>query len=461
MAAGATFSQPYEFRLGGGDTLVFKNRLIRSSLGGRMAFYDGQVNETWKKFECLFAKGGVAAVISPTFTIHDTRWSPLQFPKISSDRFIDRIADAVHGVQACGSRYILQLGDPGYHTQTSLFKQDADAVSSSSGFDLVYGYCNLRRAMPLEEIHQTVRRFAKAAERVVRAGCDGIEVTASKGYLIHQFLNPAINRRRDCYGGSLENRFRLLKEVILAIRQRVGRNVLLGVRLSAHDYNSTPWYTFRWPPLGFFLGNGLPETLQIGRWLKELRDENGTEQGIDYLHITNGFGFINRHENPGKLPVKMVRQLFRSNAHLSRKARVRSWLVGIPGSAFLWNLGWHYAPMVNLADAARFQATLGLPVIVNGGFQAREHIEKALESCTFVSMARALLATPDLPRLLEDGLASEPPNRCSFCNRCAVATTMYPIGCYEKGRFRNAEGKHDQDLMERQIIQLNAPSTDI
>jgi 2,4-dienoyl-CoA reductase-like NADH-dependent reductase (Old Yellow Enzyme family) len=78
--------------------------------------------------------------------------------------------------------------------------------------------------MSIPEIEEVVRQFARAAVRVREAGCDGLEVTASKGYLIHQFLNPATNRRTDRYGGSAEKRFRLLREVVSAVRQAVGRD---------------------------------------------------------------------------------------------------------------------------------------------------------------------------------------------------------------------------------------------
>src|SRR5207253_7060286 len=128
-----------------------------------------------------------------------------------------------------------------------LFSERADERSASGGFDLVYGYRSLRSAMNTEEIEQVVKNFRDGARRVREAGCDGVEVTASKGYLIHQFLNPGINRRRDRYGGSVENRFRLLKEIVLAIREQVGRDFLFGVRMSAQDFNYVP-VNLRWPP---------------------------------------------------------------------------------------------------------------------------------------------------------------------------------------------------------------------
>ena len=167
-------------------------------------------------------------------------------------------------------------------------------------------------------------KFAEAARRVREVGCDGVEVTASKGYIIHQFLNPFTNRRTDRYGGSVEARFQLLKEVVLAVRKRVGADFLFGVRLSAKDFNYLPVLNLRWPlvwPLRhYWMGNSLPtRRLEYGRGLKEL--------GVDYLHIDSGFGFINPKGNPGKYPLDGLRIFANSTRHLSAKAKARAFVL--------------------------------------------------------------------------------------------------------------------------------------
>ena len=430
----------------------FPNRLVRSSIGGRYAYYDGTVNPAWVHFERRFAEHGVGAIVSATLTVDDHRWAPLEYPKISHDRFIPRIAEGVSAVQAAGARYILQIGDPGYHTQTGLFSEPQDASSSSSGFDLLYGYRNTRRAMTVGEIQATVENFARASIRVLEAGCDGLEVTASKGYLIHQFLNPAINRRTDAYGGSEAGRFRFLEEVVTAIRESVGRDFLFGIRISARDFNYLP-LNLRWPivmPLrDWWFGNDIETTLRYGRRLKEL--------GVDYLHVSNGYGFINPKENPGEFPLEEIRVFFNSTRHLGWKAAGRSALLNaLPGPIRrATGVGWRPEPAANLADAATFRERVGLPVIANGGFQRRSLVEQALASgsCDLVSMARPLLANPDLPTLFREG--RELPERpCTFCNRCAIRTTTGPLGCYEPLRFGS------QDEMERQILAWSSPSAE-
>jgi 2,4-dienoyl-CoA reductase-like NADH-dependent reductase (Old Yellow Enzyme family) len=424
------------------------NRLVRSSIGGRLAYYDGSVNPAWARFERRFAESGVGAIISATITVDDRRWSPLEYPKISDDRFIAPIAEGVRGVQELGCRYIMQIGDPGYHTQASLFPEPQDEVSSSDGFDLLFGYGNRRRELTATEIADIVERFARAATRVREAGCDGVEVTASKGYLIHQFLNPSVNRRRDAYGGSVQRRFRFLEEIVTAIRGAVGRDFLFGVRMSARDFNSVP-LNLRWPvgaPLrDWSFGNDLPQTLVYGRRLREL--------GVDYLHVTNGFGFINPNENPGAFPVEELRVFFNSVRHLSAKAAARATLLNaipLPVLRWLSRRSWRTEPGTNLADAVTFRREVGLPVIANGGFQERSLIERALSMVDLVSMARPLLANPDLVDLLRSG-GDRPDRPCSFCNRCALRTTVAPLGCYDRSRFGS------QDEMQEQILRWSSP----
>ena len=112
--------------------------------------------------------------------------------------------------------------------------------------------------MSREEIDITISEFAEAARRVRETGADGLEITASKGYIIHQFLNPGINNRKDEYGGSRDNRFRLLQEIILAARSKVGDDFPIGIRLSAADYNYLPLnlrLPIRFPLKHWYFGN--------------------------------------------------------------------------------------------------------------------------------------------------------------------------------------------------------------
>ena len=89
--------------------------------------------------------------------------------------------------------------------------------------------------MTMEDIHQVTMLFADAAQRVKKAGFDGVEIHAAHGCLLSQFISPLFNHHRDAYGGSLENRFRFLDEVYQAIRQRVGADYPVWIKLNSSD----------------------------------------------------------------------------------------------------------------------------------------------------------------------------------------------------------------------------------
>ena len=438
--------EPYQIK-----GLHFKNRVVRSSIGGRTSYYDGTVTSAFKNFEKRFAEHDVAGIISATISVNNDRTSPMEYPKISDDRYIKPLAAAIKAVQQYDCRYIIQIGDTGGATHTSLLSQQGDAKSSSTLFDLFYGYHNLHKAMSLEEIDLTIREFAEAARRVRETGADGLEITASKGYIIHQFLNPGINRRKDQYGGSADNRFRLLEEIVKAARHKVGDDFPIGIRLSAADYNYQPLNLRlppRWPLKQWYFGNTIQDNLYFATKLKAL--------GIDYLHIDKGYGFPNPKGLTGDFPIPEMRMFYNSNRHLSTKAWIRSMVFNALPNFILSpiaNIGWGYVPAISADDARRFKESTGLPVISNGGYQDRKEMEESLTQgkADLLAMARPLLANVDLLHQLKAGKAS-PDRPCSHCNRCVVRTANFPLGCYDLSRFATPQE------MEQQIMEWSANS---
>jgi 2,4-dienoyl-CoA reductase (NADPH2) len=299
--------------------------------------------------------------------------------------------------------------------------------------------------------------------RVREIGADGVEVTASKGYLIHQFLNPGLNRRTDQWGsgGAAPKRFLFLQRIVEGIRKKVGPDFLLGVKMSARDSNYLPWVSFRLPPVWNlkhqFLGNTEVETLQFARALDDL--------GVDYLHLVSGCGFISPLDTPGPLPMREVRAFFNSTSHLSLKAMGRSVLSNVTAGWLDWfwslgwkgelpkggsSIGWPWAGL-NIAAAGRFKQQLRMKVIVNGGIKRLDLAEQAMCHADMVSVGRGLLANPQLVDDFLQGV-NEPPNSCTYCNRCAARTATSPLGCYNPDRFDG-----NRQRMQQQILELNQP----
>ncbi|MFO0756649.1 MAG: NADH:flavin oxidoreductase [Byssovorax sp.] len=425
-----------------------KNRVFRSAAGGKLAYYDGTINNAWKNFEKHFAEAGVAGIISATIAVDEQRVAPLEYPSLAKNHFVPAMRAALKEIKELGVAYFVQLGDPGYHTQGSLFPQAADSRSASPIFDFLYGYRSFASAMTTDDIDRSVEEFAAAAVRARDAGASGIEITASKGYLIHQFLNPGVNRRTDEYGGSPENRFRFLRRIVVRVREAVGDEYPVGVRLSAIDYNILP-VNIRFPAFPtrrYVIGNGLAETIP---WAQELE-----ALGVDFLHVTRGYGFINPKENPGDYPLDQIRVFANAVRHLSGKAWLRAAVLNtIPGfllKLFL-GIGWRASHGENAQFSHEFKKVLKIPVLVNGGFQDKALIEETLSSgkADIVTMARPLIANPDLLKLFQEG-KDKPEKPCTFCNRCVILTGVQPVGCYEPLRFTS------QEEMEKQILALSA-----
>jgi 2,4-dienoyl-CoA reductase (NADPH2) len=270
--------------------------------------------------------------------------------------------------------------------------------------------------------------------------------------LIHQFLNPAVNRRTDEYGGSVDNRFRLLEEIVSAIRREVGPDFLFGVRLSASDYHRRP-FNVRFPlarPLPswheFRHGNKLPETTYYARKLEKL--------GVDYLHVDSGFGFPNPAGSPGKYPDAGFRTFVNYARYLSPKAAARAMAFNL-APAWLRNslfaLNWHCEPAANANLAAAIRRVVNIPVIANGGFQDRDVIDGALtaKKCDMVAIARPLLANPNLLDQLRKTNSPEKP--CSYCTLCCAYTAVFPLGCYDQQRFDT------QEAMLNQVLAWSSP----
>lgn len=436
--------------------VTFRNRVLRSSVGGRMCAYNGMVTDVWKNFELRFAHGGVGGIISTTFGVDPDRMSPLEYPTIAHERCVAPLAARVEEIKQTGVRYIIQIGDPGSATQTSLFHDVQDGYSSSDGFDLLYGYTNARIKMTGQQIATAIERFAEGAKRAKAAGADGVEITAEKGYLIHQFLNPAINRRTDEWGGSAQGRLKLLLEIVAAVREKIGADFLLGVRLSATDQSQLPYPAAiaRWP-MTFapgMRGNDVDQMIEYGQALRRA--------SVDYLHVVAGYGFINPLGSPGTFPIEEIKLFANSTRHLTGKALARAALLNLipnPIARPLFNIGWKYKEGISLDHARRFKREVGLPVITNGGYQSLPAIEAALgetsagsDACDFVSMARALIANQDLLEQFREG-RNEPQCRCDHCNRCCARTATSPLGCYNPARFAS------QSEMVAQIYRLNSP----
>ena len=148
---------------------------------------------------------------------------------IASDALIEehrRLTDAIH---EGGSKAFVQLNHAGSNGI-------GDSVSASAVGIPAKPLAKRPRALTVEELPEIVEQFAAAAVRAVKAGYDGVELHCAHGYLLNQFYSPMTNKRRDEYGGCLENRLRLTLETVARVRQAIGDDIPIAVRLGGADY---------------------------------------------------------------------------------------------------------------------------------------------------------------------------------------------------------------------------------
>jgi 2,4-dienoyl-CoA reductase-like NADH-dependent reductase (Old Yellow Enzyme family) len=208
--------------------LEVKNRIARASHG--TSYGRGTVNEDLIAYHEARAKSGVGLNILEATVVH--RSSANHTVDAVDDSIIPAFSALAKSSERHGMRTFVQLWHGGHRWAPAT----GQAPLSASSVPCPLGLVNTPFAMTLDQIDEITEAYVDAALRVQRSGLDGIELHFGHGYLIHQFLCPLTNRREDEYGGSLDNRMRFGRGLLAAVRDRVGRDYPLGIRLS--DYNA-------------------------------------------------------------------------------------------------------------------------------------------------------------------------------------------------------------------------------
>ena len=251
-----------------------------------------------------FARGGIGAVISSNTPVHPRGLIVPNYAHLDSD---DKVPFWTRARQARPRRRRASTSSSSRSragSATSRASSTTKGLSSTDKPDPVHGFPCER--MTKAQIDEVVDSFAQAARRAREAGLDGIEIHGCNGYLITQFLSPAINDRTDEYGGSLENRARFPLEVVRAMRKEIGDDFHLQFKISAIDDGKA---LFPWGKEG----TTLEESIQVCRWLDEA--------GVDGLHVSSGDLFPHPRNPAGDVPDRRRDPLLRHDA-LEREEHV-------------------------------------------------------------------------------------------------------------------------------------------
>lgn len=252
-----------------------------------------------------------------------------------------------------------------------------------------------------EDIDDVLAAHAHAARLAVDAGFDAVEIHLGHNYLASAFLSPLLNRRDDEFGGSLQNRAKVARGLVMAVRRAVRQQVAVTAKLNMTD--------------GIRGDITVDEALTTARWLQD-------DGGLDAIELTAGSSLVNpMYLFRGDAPVKEFAAAF--------KPPLR-WGIRMTGHRFFRE--YPYRDAYLLREARLFRAELTIPLILLGGITNRTTMDLAMaEGFEFVAMARALLAEPDLVnRIAAEG--SQVRSACTHCNQC-MATIYRRTHCVVTG----------------------------
>ncbi|MGD8227011.1 MAG: NADH:flavin oxidoreductase [Desulfobacteraceae bacterium] len=237
------------------------NRFVRSATYEALAQEDGGCSPRLVAYMNQLAEGGVGLIITSHAYVRPDGQGGYRQIGIYKDDFIEGYREMTQEVHKRGARIAMQITHGGFFSNDTLTAQRSLAPSQVEGFGQ-----SRSREMGVEEIQDLIEAYAQAARRAKEAQFDGVQIHAAHGYMMSQFLSPVFNQRTDAYGGPVENRARVLLEVLQKVRAEVGPGYPVLVKMNCRD----------------FLPNGLEleDSIQVALELQEA--------GIDAIELSGG-----------------------------------------------------------------------------------------------------------------------------------------------------------------------------
>jgi 2,4-dienoyl-CoA reductase-like NADH-dependent reductase (Old Yellow Enzyme family) len=344
-------------------TLQLPNRLVRSATAECLSDDHGSPLPELTTLYCALAQGGVGLIITGHAFVDPGGRCHKGMSGIHDDGLVAAWSAVTAAVHQAGGKIALQVNHGGRQCDPTVV--DGSLVAPSP----IPLTADSPRPVELTErgIEDLIRAFADAAARAKAAGFDAVQIHGAHGYLVNSFNSPASNLRRDAWGGKLVRRVRFLEEISAAMRNGIGNDYPLFIKLGAVD----------------FVRDGLTEQdgLEIIRHLADL--------GLDGVEISGGIGGQS------------------SRAGILRREQE--------------------AYFLPIARKARYVTSL--PIILVGGIRSHEVMEEILVegSVDLIALSRPLIREPDLPNRLREGQAKA---TCVSCNRCWPRAGDVGVGCH-------------------------------
>ena len=322
---------------------TIKNRFFKSAMSEGMGTRDFQPKKNIATLYKRWAEGGTGLIITGNIMVDPKRTAEpgnIVFDKNSNMEILKNWANQG---QQHGAKVMVQLNHPGKQAPKTVSKQTVapSAVPLGNGLNKLF---STPRALTTSEVEELVQKFVTSAKVAKEAGFSGVQIHAAHGYLISQFLSPHDNRRTDKYGGSLENRMRFLKEIYLGMREELGKDFTIGIKINSTDFKE----------------DGLTEEDSL-KTIIELAN-----LGLDFVEISGG-----TYERPAMMGAtsKSTNQVF--FAEYSKKLKQK----------------------------------IEIPVVVTGGIRSINAMNTLLNDNTtdFIGIARPLTIDPNIPNKIKQG----------------------------------------------------------
>ncbi len=347
---------------------VIRNRIAKAAMEENLADADHAPGDTLLQLYRRWAEGGAGLIITGNVMVDRRALTGPAGVVLEDDRLLPRFRRWAEACRSHGAQAWMQINHPGRQLMADLGQPALGPSAIAVDIPGLKGVFAQPRALSGAEIDGLIQRYLNAAVLAERAGFSGVQVHAAHGYLFSQFLSPLSNRREDDWGGSLENRARILLRTVEAIRERVAPGFCVAVKLNSADFQRG--------------GFDARDAEAVVRLLNQ--------RGVDLVELSGG-----SYESPA------MQGQTRDGSTLAREAYF-------------------------LEFAERIAVVAQMPLMVTGGIRRCEIAERALQGpVAMVGMATALAVDPALPRRWQAGeLAQVEPIVVAWKNKAfaAVAT---------------------------------------
>ena len=385
-------------RIGG---MTLKNRIIRSATNEGMADVNGRPTEKLIKTYRRLINGGVGCIVTGFAGVSPEGKSPFHnMLMLHTDDNISAFRRLTEDLKEESIPIVIQLAHCGRATRRSVtgFKP----VAPSAVKDKMYAD-ETPEELTEEGIERIIGNFIQAAVRAKKAGFDGIQIHLAHGYLLAQFLSANSNRRKDRWGGTIENRYRIVDRIITGIKEQLP-NFPVWVKLNGYDRRRR--------------GMRIDQAVQIAAMLEK--------SGCDAIEVSCGFP-----EDGGlsaRSPVLPIEAALYYNRKFKSIPVIIKKIIALIAPLLLPKEKKLHA--YNADAASRIKEHLSIPVIATGGIHSTADIAYCLceKNLDGVSMSRPFILEPGLINKFKSGESTEA--KCIKCSYCGVIQEDRPLRCY-------------------------------